>query len=51
LSKTLYPGHWRVTLEQRTHINPIAVPGGGPAMRGGAFRAFVPRRRANKKRV
>ena len=31
----LYPSHWRATSNMRTQPNPIAVPGGGPSMRGG----------------
>ena len=34
----LYPNHWRESVMLSAMTNPIAVPGGGPAMRGGASR-------------
>jgi len=34
-AKVLYTNNWRETLTLCAKPNPIAVPGGGPAMRGG----------------
>jgi len=31
----LYPNHWRESVTLSAKTSPIAVPGGGPAMRGG----------------